>query len=134
MPGINDTYAALESVAKRAKAVDANFLGANPLFLKSCSKGTFLEFVHQHFPQLEASYEKRYAEHAFVSKAYQKRIADLVALVGQKYGLGRRRGDLEPGRDLYAAVSQPSQQLLWPAPAKQSLPAQPPTLRRRFSA
>jgi DNA repair photolyase len=118
MPGINDTPMALESMAKRAKSVDASFLAANPLFLKPCSKGTFLAFVRQHFPALEASYEKRYAEDAFVSKAYQKRVADLLAMVVKKYGLGRRRSDLLPAREAYPAASGVEQQLLWPEPAR----------------
>ncbi len=96
MAGINDTPAAFDAMAKRAKVANASFLAANPLFLKPCSKGTFLAFVHEHFPALEASYEKRYADEAFVSKAYQKRIADLLAAVLKKYDLGRRHGDIQP--------------------------------------
>lgn len=134
MPGINDTPAALESMAKRAKAVDANFLAANPLYLKSCSKGTFLAFVHQYLPALEAGYEKRYAEDAFVSKAYQTRVADLLAAVVKKYGLGRRRGDLLPAREIYPINNGPTQQLLWPEPAKPPQAAQSSAVARKFSA
>ena len=90
MPGITDNARALDIMARKAKAVDASFFVANPLFLKPCSKGTFLTFVHENFPALDASYEKRYAENAFVSKAYQKRIADLVHAVIRKHGLNRR--------------------------------------------
>ena len=48
--------AAFDAMAKRAKAAQARFLGANPLFLKPCSKGTFLDFVQQNFPDLKVSY------------------------------------------------------------------------------
>jgi DNA repair photolyase len=94
MPGINDTPAAFEAMAKRAKEVDACFMAANPLYLKPCSKGTFLAFVHEHFPGLEASYEKRYGEGAFVSKAYRKRVSDMLAAVMRKYKLGERYVEL----------------------------------------
>jgi DNA repair photolyase len=135
MPGITDTPAALDAMAKRAKQVDANFLAANPLFLKPCSKGTFLSFVHEHFPALEASYEKRYAEDAFVSKAYQKRIADLLAMVVKKYGLGRRRGEVATAQESSSVqAAEAQQQFLWPEMAKIPQPAQVDTVKRKFSA
>jgi DNA repair photolyase len=90
MPGITDNAKALDTLARKAKAVDASFFVANPLFLKPCSKGTFLSFVHEHFPELDASYAKRYEERAFVTTAYQKRIRDLVHAVIRKHGLNRR--------------------------------------------
>jgi hypothetical protein len=122
-------------MAKRAKEVDANFLAANPLFLKPCSKETFLSFVRQHFPALEASYEKRYAEDAFVSKAYQKRVADLLAAAARKYGLGRRRGEMASAREPDAAqAADAQQQFLWPDTAKPALPAQTDGVKQRFSA
>lgn len=136
MPGINDSAAAFESMAKQAKAVDASFLAANPLFLKPCSKGTFLSFVHQHFPALEADYKKRYGEDAFVSKAYQKRIADLLAAAVKKYGLGQRRGDtLASVREIVPGNALPmQQQLLWPEPAKPPQQAPASRLTHKFSA
>jgi DNA repair photolyase len=116
MPGITDNASSLDTMARKARDADASFFYANPLFLKPCSKGTFLAFVHEHFPQLDASYAKCYDESAFVSRAYQRRISDLVAAVTRKYGLGRRsiEGFLaddgtEPGG------REPLQQTLWPA-------------------
>ena len=134
MPGINDTPAAFDAMAKRAKAAQASFLAANPLFLKPCSKGTFLAFVHQNFPTLEASYEKRYADDAFTSKAYQKRIADMLAVVVKKYDLGKRRGELQPLRDNYPSHTGPVQQSLWPDQTKLPQSAQTDAVKRRFSA
>lgn len=134
MPGINDTPAAFDAMAKRAKAAQASFLAANPLFLKPCSKGTFLTFVHEHFPALETAYEKRYADNAFTSKAYHKRIADLLAAAVKKYGLGNRRGELQPVHKMDPADAGPMQQSLWPDQAKLPQPVQAETIRRRFSA
>lgn len=134
MPGINDTPAAFDAMAKRASEAQASFLAANPLFLKPCSKGTFLEFVRQYFPALEATYEKRYADDAFASKAYQKRIADLLAAAVKKYGLGRRRGESPPASEMYPADTGPVQQSLWPELAKIPQPAQMDAVKRKFSA
>ena len=134
MPGITDTPMAMETMAKKAKAVDASFLAANPLFLKPCSKGTFLAFVRENFPALEAGYEKRYADDAFVSKAYQQRISDLLAAVIKKYGLGQRRSDRLPVREANPINGGPQQQLLWPEPAKTPRPVQTEGVTRKFSA
>jgi len=116
MPGITDNASSLETMARKAREADASFFHAAPLFLKPCSKGTFLAFVHEHFPQLDASYAKRYDESAFVSKAYQKRINDLVAAVTRKYGLGRRSADrLRAENAGWEPDSrEPLQQTLWP--------------------
>jgi DNA repair photolyase len=127
MPGITDNIRALDVMARKAKAADASFFAAAPLFLKPCSKRTFLTFIHEHFPELDLSYAKRYAEDAFVSRAYQKRMRDLVEAVTRKYRLGRRFTDALLTRDAgLEAISSPGdgdsqnvpvQGELWPADA-----------------
>jgi hypothetical protein len=49
----------------------------------------FLPFLEQEFPQLVADYRKRFAERAFVSKAYSKRISELMAQLRKKHGISR---------------------------------------------
>src|SRR6202046_4901600 len=93
LPGLTDTGKALDTMAKRAKAADASFLAAQPLFLKPCSKDIYLAFVREHFPTLEPMYRQRFDSNAFVSTAYRKRIEALVKTVCAKYKLGRRNGD-----------------------------------------
>jgi DNA repair photolyase len=95
LPGITDSADALEAMAQRARAVRASFLGAQPLFLKPCSRPVFMAFIRQNFPALERAYETRYAAHAFVGKAYQERVRTLVRAVVQKHGLGGRYDDAQ---------------------------------------
>jgi DNA repair photolyase len=122
MPGITDNAAAMDAVARRAKRADASFLAANPLFLKPCSRPTFLGFVREHFPQLEEPYAKRYGDADFVSEAYRRRVAELLAAVVRKYGLGRRRTEPDSPYPSVApssaesAFTGPVQQELWPSP------------------
>ncbi|MBV8114032.1 MAG: radical SAM protein [Silvibacterium sp.] len=127
MPGITDSGLALDTMARKSREADASFLFANPLFLKPCSKATFLAFVHEHFPQLDSVYAKRYEE-AFVSRAYQRRVADLVAAVKRKYRLGNRVGEGRISTDKGREEGRtPRQQSFWPeetAPRKLAL-AQP---------
>ena len=98
MPGITDTVQALERMAIRARQARASFLSANPLFLKPCSRPVFLRFVEEHFPQLKKDYETRYAEKAFVSKAYHERVMAVVRAIVRKHRLGER---FEGGRPLW---------------------------------
>jgi DNA repair photolyase len=93
LPGITDTGKALDGMARRAKAADASFFSAQPLFLKPCSKQIYLTFIREHFPKLEPMYRQLFESEAFVSTAYRKRTEALVKVVCAKYGLERRSAD-----------------------------------------
>jgi DNA repair photolyase len=116
LPGLTDTLEALDAMARRAKAADASFFAAQPLFLKSCSRETYLEFVREHFPSLESLYRFRFDGRDFVAEGYRKRIQALVELVTRKYGLNPRRTDALPTRDAGEENRGPSrsQAELWP--------------------
>jgi DNA repair photolyase len=114
LPGITDDAASLNAVAARAKSAGASFFSAQPLFLKSCSKETFFDFVREHFPTLETAYAARYSRDAFVSQAYSARIAELVASVSRKHGLRNRTTDAILTREHPAEPTpQQAQQSLW---------------------
>jgi DNA repair photolyase len=87
LPGITDNEKALDSLARRAAAVDASFFSAHPLFLKPCSRPTYLSFVREHFPSLEADYAKRFAHADFASRTYSARMAEMVGNACRRYGL-----------------------------------------------
>jgi DNA repair photolyase len=116
LPGLTDTLEALDAMARRAKAVDASFFAASPLFLKPCSRETYLAFVRQHFPALESLYRFRFDGRDFVGTAYRKRLEALVASVSRKHGLSRRSTDAVLTRDVGTAEPKDSggQVELWP--------------------
>ena len=93
LPGINDSSQSLDAVASRAAAAGASFLGANPLFLKACSRPTWMEFVREHFPALVPEYARRYAHADFADAAYKKQMSALVKSVCKKYGIGERSSE-----------------------------------------
>jgi DNA repair photolyase len=93
LPGITDTAEALDGMAQRAAAVGASFFAAHPLFLKPCSRPTYLSFVHEHFPSLEADYAKRFAHADFASPDYRRRLATMVDEACRRHGLGKRSSD-----------------------------------------
>ncbi len=93
LPGITDTQEALDGLARRASAVGASFFAAHPLFLKPCSRPTYLSFVREHFPSLQADYVKRFAHADFASRSYSARLAEMVGVACRRHGLRQRWSD-----------------------------------------
>jgi DNA repair photolyase len=135
LPGLTDSLEALTTMAQRAKDADASFFSAQPLFLKPCSRETYLAFVRQHFPALESLYRFRFDGRDFVSKDYSRRIEALVAAITQRYGLARRSGDALLTRDIghQPSACAGAQASLWPErkPAQRASIPVPPAHRRK---
>ena len=89
LPGITDSPAALEKLVRATKEAGGKYIYANALFLKPCSASVFLPFLEKEFPHLVPEYRKRFAERAFASKAYAKRLSELMAMLRKKHGIKR---------------------------------------------
>jgi len=92
LPGITDSPSALDVLVRAAKLAGGKYIYANPLFLKPCSATVFLPFLEKEFPQLVEDYRKRFADRAFVSKAYSKCISELMANLRKKHGFDTEFG------------------------------------------
>jgi DNA repair photolyase len=103
LPGITDTANALDQMARQAAAARASFFSAQPLFLKPCSRPTYLSFVREHFPALEADYAKRFGDRDFATPKYSRELARMVEAACRRYGLGRRSSDALLSRELPVA-------------------------------
>jgi DNA repair photolyase len=125
LPGINDAIPQLEAVVTRAAAAGASFLGANPLFLKSCSRPTFLSFVREHVPHLVDDYNRRYATADFVDAAYRNRMASIVRQLCRKHHLGERRAEAPLARHVYTSPPTPDDQHLVCETVERKKPVQP---------
>lgn len=90
IPGITDSPKDLEDVVRTAAAAGADYVFANPLFLKPCSAAVFLPFLQQNFPDLAESYRQRYQDRAFLPPVYGKRLSQLITKLREKYKLTRR--------------------------------------------
>jgi DNA repair photolyase len=135
LPGINDSVAALDAVATRAAAAGASFLGAHPLFLKSCSRPTWLSFVREHFPHLTADYTRRYASADFVDAAYRNRLALLIRQLCRKHSLGERSSDALLTRDVYTPQpTTPQPAKACPTARKPPIPARAPSAQASLFA
>jgi DNA repair photolyase len=100
LPGITDTADALDRMASLAASARASFFAAEPLFLKSCSRPTFLGFVREHFPHLAEDYKTRFATDDFATPAYRRQLAALVEKACRNHGLARRSTDALLTRDV----------------------------------
>ena len=100
LPGITDTTAAVDRMAARAAAANASFFSAQPLFLKSCSRPTYLRFVSEHFPTLLPLYEEHFRTHDFAQDPYRSRLRTLVTEACQRHNLPPRSTDALLTRDV----------------------------------
>jgi DNA repair photolyase len=91
LPGITDSEEAIDNMARRAAAAGASFLGANTLFLKPCSRPTYLSFVREHFPHLQADYAARFDKADFAAPAYRQKLSRMVEQACSRHGVGQRR-------------------------------------------
>ena len=91
VPGITDSPKDLEDVIRAAAEAGAEYVFANPLFLKPCSAAIFLPFLEQNFPHLAENYRQRYQDRAFVPPAYSKRLSELVRTLRTKHKITRER-------------------------------------------
>ena len=89
VPGITDSPKDLEAVIRAAADAGADYVFANPLFLKPCSAAIFLPFLEQNFPHLAENYRQRYHGRAFLAPAYTKRLSQLVKSLRAKYKINR---------------------------------------------
>ena len=92
IPGITDAPPDLEALVRAAAQAGADYIYANPLFLKPCSAAVFLPFLEQQFPHLVKSYRERFNSRAFLPRAYHTGISQLMARLRKKYEIGDRLG------------------------------------------
>lgn len=92
LPGISDSPKQLEAVVRGAAEAGANYVYANPLFLKPCSAAVFMPFLRENFPQLVPDYEQRFKDRSFLAPAYRKRISELFARLREKHGIRKDSG------------------------------------------
>jgi DNA repair photolyase len=89
LPGITDSPKDLESIVRVAAEAGADYVFANPLFLKPCSAAVFLPFLAKNFPHLVENYRQRYQARAFLPKAYGERLSQLIRRLREKYRMTR---------------------------------------------
>src|ERR1700722_9946815 len=111
LPGITDSPADLESLVRTAAEAGADYVFANPLFLKPCSAAVFIPFLETSFRHIAANYRERYQGRSFLSPAYGQRLSQLMVHLREKYSLGRRDREQRPAYASKSPVEALNEQL-----------------------
>lgn len=85
LPGITDSTASLEAVARAAAEHDAAFLGTSVLRLAPVVKEQYLTFVDEQYPDLVPRYERAYFG-SNVPSEYQRALDERVDRIRARYG------------------------------------------------
>ena len=96
-----------------------------PLFLKSCSRPTWLAFIREHLPHLADDYNRRFAKADFVDATYRNRMATLIRQICRKHHLYERNSEAHLTQDLSAPQPASKQ----PAARKPPIPVRPEPLQ-----
>ena len=96
LPGITDSVASLDAVARAAAARGARFLCGGILFLMPAAQKQFFPFLDRQFPELAPRYRARFAQNPYLRGEYAAALRDRVARIRGRYGLASSPPDYVP--------------------------------------
>jgi DNA repair photolyase len=91
IPGLTDSPAQLDRLARAASEHGARFLLPMMLFLMPSAMAQFMPFLEKERPQLVRRYRKLFRHSAYLSQDYKDGITRLVADLRTRYGLDGTR-------------------------------------------
>ena len=89
VPGFSTQPAKLERTVKAIADSGATSIGTMVMHMDGGTKEHFMALLHREYPDLVAMYEQLYASR-YVKKDYEKRVQEVVSLMRQRYGVGKR--------------------------------------------
>jgi len=104
MPGITDSDASLDSVARAARDHGAMTFGGGALYLPGAAQKVFLPFLDREFPHLAARYRETFEHSIHLSRAYKDALGERIRRIRDRYGLAA--GIIEYRPELWAEEEQ----------------------------
>jgi DNA repair photolyase len=98
LPGLTDSEAELDKLARVARDVGARWLVGGVLFLMPSSRRQFLPCIETRFPRLAERYRRWYVERSTPPEAYRREISERIARLRRRYGLSGFPGRRERAR------------------------------------
>lgn len=86
LPGISDSAESIDAVAEAAAEHQAQYLGANVLFLKPGSREWFMPMLSEAYPRLAPGYNSLYQK-TYAPREYTRKVLDLVEESRRSWGL-----------------------------------------------
>ena len=90
LPGISDSAESIDAVAEAAAAHQAQYLGANVLFLKPGSREWFMPMLREAYPRLAPGYNSLYQK-TYAPRDYTQRVLRLVDDSRRVWGLATKQ-------------------------------------------
>jgi DNA repair photolyase len=89
IPFLSDSPGQLDRTVREIAATGATHVSPIVLHLRPGAREWFLSWLHEQHPELAAAYRDLYGGRAYAPASYQRKIADQVAELARKYGVGR---------------------------------------------
>ena len=89
LPGISDSAESIDAVAEAAAGHQAQYLGANVLFLKPGSREWFMPMLREAYPRLAPGYNSLYQK-TYAPRDYTQRVLRLVDDSRRVWGLATK--------------------------------------------
>ena len=90
LPGISDSAESIDAVAEAAAGHQAQYLGANVLFLKPGSREWFMPMLREAYPRLAPGYNSLYQK-TYAPRDYTQRVLRLVDDSRRVWGLATKQ-------------------------------------------
>jgi DNA repair photolyase len=90
LPGITDRPEDLDALARAARDAGAQWFAAGVVFLMPSAQKQFFPFLGAKFPKLARRYREWFTRSNYAPETYRQEIAQRVAVLRRKYGLGSR--------------------------------------------
>jgi DNA repair photolyase len=98
LPGLTDSEADLDALARAARDAGAQWFAARVVFLMPAAQKQFLPFLEAKFPKLVPRYREWFTRSNYAPEAYSREISARVAALRKKYNLGTRSMEPEQKR------------------------------------
>jgi DNA repair photolyase len=99
LPGLTDDEASLDAALGAIAAAGATGVTVIPLHLRPGAREWFMAWLRGAHPEVVPRYERMYARRAYVSDDYRTWLAQRVAPLLARHGLGRQSGGAARGAD-----------------------------------
>ena len=103
IPGLTDSEKDLDALMCGARDANAQWFGANVLYLMPESRKTFMAFLQEKFPRLVDRYTEWYGRGMNAPESYRQQIKERVGKLRVKYQLGSIPS--RPGTDRSSAFT-----------------------------
>jgi DNA repair photolyase len=99
LPGLTDSEADLDALARAASDSGAQWFAASVVFLMPSAQKQFLPFLEGKFPKLVRRYREWFTRSNYAPEAYRREISARVAALRKKYNLGARPTEPDQPRE-----------------------------------